>query len=1143
MHRGALIAAAALAVTIGHATTASAFTTRLHIVIANEVRTALVAGGGKSVALKLGSFSVTLSDADAKAIIEQPLAFRAGAIGPDNVIFPGMTDPSHAIEQHPFEQCQVLYEMAITAEERAYAIGCFLHGSTDAIAHHYVNYLTGETFTLNPITVGRMSSWSNVVRHITAEAMVQKAAYNLKASNFGAGPMGHAIPKSFVLRAYFDTKSPLWQLSSKHARAKFEATRAAKPGASLPTLVSTSGLAPAEQLVMAPLYIEEIEAGRKKLRTDIEAAIKTMQDPTSVDGSKLKVTAGADGVIGTLDDKTACTFGCGALYAKYFTYVSILKPRKDASGMLLPSAFDKISDKLGTDLRGFSPALVQTIENVSTRMNGALSPTSDGLDMSKADVAVTFTPLRDWSTALTTIDYETISRALVPDWLQKLEDLMSTAGVSVKIPDIVAALMQPVVQPIKDAVKTYVIDLAEAQIGTLIDEYKRNFATTSGEFGKRLTAVASTKGTVLASFFDSGLWAHSFNIAAAAIAKHELVLPEKGTDIGPATFDAAYTPSWMQPGVCDYLRTAIFPLGLDVKALLSIGDSPARVFDDPAVECHDGVLGAFAATPSLDNCRVVALPALMSSKRGSLSRSYPPSLGTKPACRYLKVDGLPDPPEMPAMPDTGPLPVDDAGNPIPVDDAGVPINPDEPGATPSTEEAGGCGCRASSRNANGGAFALLAIAAFVTARRRTVFLTGRRRKPAATANRGLTPAASRLIVMVGVGMLVGCSSTDTTTAEGDTDVAAETATEGDAEFDSSEPDVNVDSNVPDTAMMVDTKPEVFVPETGSPAAAMLTAIGDSVWSATQTRLGKTRAIEMRFHASTLEWGELRNPYGPARLRTYRSFTVDADGKTVQSTILSPSGWPIHPDNGKKETWTFAISGSPRKLTITSGAKTETFSEVAWPKPTTGLTAYVNVFSATGKINDAFCGTGSFSSIDRAALWEFARGKSSEKPIGTDVVAGAKLLTWIDTSGGDNFAVTDVDGFRTLGGTELTDQANFIVRYFGKVKHPGGTLKMREFDDDVKDAVWAFVGGKAGVSLSAADLFLEVHGKAAADSTADEPSATAAAGELSIEIFVLRCAAPIQKTEVQIALGTGAFQLVGNAPTVPQIDDLTFPPAL
>jgi len=1098
MRKGALLATTIVAVTLGHAATANAFTTRVHIALANEVRTALVAGGSKSVALKLGPYTVTLSDADAKAIIEQPLAFRAGAVGPDNVIFPGMTDPSHAIEQRPFEQCQVLYGMAITAEERAYAIGCFLHGSTDAIAHHYVNYMTGETFTLTPITSARMSSWSNVVRHIAAEAMLQKAAFNLKPANFAVGPMSHTIPKGFVLRAYFDTTSPLWQMASKHPRDKFEKNRASKPGASLATLVSTSGLAPAEQLVMAPYYIEEIEKGRVKMRTDIEAAIRTMQDWSSTDGSRLKVTAGADGVLGTLDDKTACTGTCPTLYAKYFTYVSILKPRKDAGGMILPSAFDKISDELGKDLRAFSPALVDTIVNVSTKLNGPLSATSDGMDMSKADVAVAFAPMKDWSNDLTTIDYETITRAVVPDWLQKLEDLMRTAGVSVTIPDIVAALMQPVVQPIKDAIKTYVIDLAEAQVGTLIDEYKRSFAAINTEFTGRLDAAATSKGNVLANLYDTGIWAHSFNIAAAAIAKHELVLPDPD-DVGPATFDAAHTPSWMQAGVCDYLRTAIFPLGLDVKALLSVGaDAPAKVTDDAPIECHDGSLTSFTSSPSIANCKLTALATLMTSKVGSVSRSYPPDLGTKPPCRYLAVPGLPDPPE---QPDTG-VPADDSGV-RPGDDAGAVGNPAAP-----TDADGGCGCRTTASSGNA-PWALFALASLFALRRR------------------------RALAAVAIATL-GCSSEP---SEATPTADSGSSTDAVIEPEDTEP---VDSALPDTAM----RPDVTLPETGSPAAKFLEDLGDSVWNGMQLRAGKNRAIELRFRASTLEWGEIRNPYGPARLRTYRSFIVEGDGKTVQSTVLTPGGWPTHPDNGKKETWTFEIlAGTPRTLRVTQGTRVETFTEGAWPKPTGGLTASVSVFSTSGKVNEAFCGTGSFGTIDRATLWEFARGKNLEKPTGFDVMAGAKLNTWQDLSSGDNFAVTDVPGFRDLGGTELSDQANFIVRYTGWFKHPGGTFRMRELDDDVKDAVWAIAGaGKANVSLSVGDLFLEVHGKAAADSTADEPSATVGAGNLPIEIFVLRCAAKIQKTDVMVGLG-GALQLVGSAPSIPDTSETIFPPAL
>src|SRR6185295_6095204 len=90
-------------------TRAKAYTTRVHIALANEMRDALIAGGGHAIKLKQGDAMVKIRDEDARAIMGFPLAFRAGAIGPDNMIFPGMTAPSHAIFQRSFEQCEVLY--------------------------------------------------------------------------------------------------------------------------------------------------------------------------------------------------------------------------------------------------------------------------------------------------------------------------------------------------------------------------------------------------------------------------------------------------------------------------------------------------------------------------------------------------------------------------------------------------------------------------------------------------------------------------------------------------------------------------------------------------------------------------------------------------------------------------------------------------------------------------------------------------------------------------------------------------------------------------------------------------------------------------------------------------------------------------
>ncbi|MBK7402171.1 MAG: hypothetical protein IPJ34_39510 [Myxococcales bacterium] len=1088
---------------------ASAFSTRLHIALSNDVRQALIAHG-TGIPLKLGSYVVTLTEQDKKALTEQVLAFRAGAIGPDNMAFPGMTDPSHALEQDPFTQCQLLYAEAITDEERAYAIGCFLHGSTDAIAHHWVNFLTGETFTLTPITSARKSSWTNVVRHIIAESMIQDAAFAKQPTAFSAGALAHAIPKGFVLRAYLDTASPLWQRMAKHAKTKFDAARAAKPTATLATVIGSAGLATADHLVLSPLYLAEIEASRKQLKVDVQNTVKALQDPTTVDGAKLKVTAGPDGKLGTYDDKTACSASCAALYAKYFTYVGLLAPRKDASGAALPSAFDKISDKLRDDLRLFLPSYMQTVENLSAKLNTPLSAGKDGFDISKADIATAFAPMTGWADGITTIDYETVTKAVVPDWLLEIQDLLNTVGVSVRVPDVIAALLQPVVQPVKDAVKTYVIDEAQTYVNTLVVEYRALLPATKAEYTKRLADAAGPglKGTMLDNLYTSGLYQHSFNIAAAAIAKHEVVLPLG--EVGPATFDASYTPSWMQAGVCEYLRAAIFPLGLDVRALLTVkdGSNPAiigNVVGDAPVECHDGSLSAFTGTPGVANCTLVGLESLLTSKVGSPSRAYPPTYAAaKATCLNVAVPGLPSPP---APADAGP--VDDAG--VPVDDAGGDGGP--LGAT--GDEASGCGCRTTAPDhgpSRGGLAGLLVLGVVLSARRRRV--------------------ASALAACASLG-LVACSGDGATSSDdtGTTDAGDDAS---DTAF--------VDSDTPETTTDAVADAPSDAP---TPAAKLLAALGNSVWNGKQTRAGKERAIELRFRADSLEWAEIKNPFGPARFRELRTFTPDADGKTLRSVVLSPAGWPPNPENGRKDEWTVTISGSaPRTMTLTrKGGATETFTEGEWPKPTSGLTAIVTVFSSTGPTSDAFCGTGSFGTINHKALWDFARGKSTEKSLGTDTVAGARLLNWTDPSG-KSFAITDVDGFRTLGGTDLSDQFNFLVRYIGTIKHSGGAFSMRELNDDVEGALWAFVGPKVG-SSALSDLFLEVHSKAAADSTADEPATTFAAGDVPVEILVLRCAKTLvsNQYDVQIKLGAGAFQLVGNAPSTPQFDDTLFPPAL
>lgn len=697
---------------------AGAFSTRVHIALANDVRDTLIASGADSVALRFGNYQVTFSAEDADAIRNHPLEFRAGAIGPDNTAFPGMTDPSHAIGQRPFEQCELLYKEAILPEEKAYAMGCFLHGSSDAVAHHYVNFLTGETFTLNPITSNRGQSWSNVIRHITAESMIQEALLKANPQAFENTRLNHTIPKSFVQRAYFDEQSVLWQMTAKHAKGKLDAAKAANPGASLVTVIQSSGLAAADHLILSPLYLREIDDERVATKASVDKTLADLQNPSTTDGATLGVGAGADGKLGTSDDTTACTASCPTLYSKYKVYVALTEPRFDAGNNPLPSAFEKISEKLRDDLFAFLPAYMQTVENLSSKLNEPIAPGSDGLSIDQGQVAGLFSPMTTWASDITTIDYATLAQALLPQWLISIQNALNAVGVNVQVPDLIAALMDPVVQPVKDAIQKYAIDEAKKYIEDLIAEYKQQFPTTKAEYEARLTSYAPTTlgGTVLDHILDSGLYGHSFNIAAVAIADHRAVLPigDDPVGIGPATFDASHTQSWMQVGACSYLSEAVFPLGIDVTGVMSVRTSDgtthtAVVDSDSPIECHDGSLSSFTSAPNTTNCGLTDLEALMSSSVGSVSRAYPPEQSAKPAtCAGYTITGLPEPP--PGFAGSG-------GN-------GSGGNGSGGGGVGSTlpssgsDDSGGCGCRVPEGGSSQGAWLALLGLGLIAARRR-----------------------------------------------------------------------------------------------------------------------------------------------------------------------------------------------------------------------------------------------------------------------------------------------------------------------------------------------------------------------------------------------------------------------------------------
>ena len=631
---------------------------------ANDLREALIASGDGSIQLRGSSFSVRLSPEDAAAIENQPLAFRAGAIGPDNFVFPGMTDGTHGVEQDPYRQCELLYQDALTEEERAYALGCFVHGTGDAIAHHVVNWVTGETFTLTPLSHSHMSDFDNVVGHIATESAIQHAVYDNDPSAFSASEMALSIPRGFVARNFHDPESPLFQLMARHILARVDAARAADPDAGLFDIANGLGLGPWEHLAMAPYYVNEIQNQRADLRAFVLAEIADMQDPGSERGMELMVGAGPDGMLSTEDDTTACSASCASLYARYYTFVRLLLPRRDAGGRELPSAFDKLSDELGDDLNLLLPALLETIERLSVVLNAPVTD-REGLDFRLLAEQIDFAtePMRDWLTNATAIDYETVSRAVTPQWYQDLSDFFASAGISIQPADILQILFEPIIDQVRQLVEDRVIGEAEAYLNELVSTYQARFSTWDTCI--RMKFEASTppgaERHALDDILRSGFWAYTINLMAATLANHELVLTPEGLDPlaeGPASFDASFTHMWSQAGACDYLRAEVFPLGMDIDAFLSIldGDTVLQptVDRDVPVECHAGSLSMFGE-PNATNCQHVTLDELRERFLGSTSRSYPPEAAMRmPACRNLVVPGLPDPPDPPVGEDAGP---------------------------------------------------------------------------------------------------------------------------------------------------------------------------------------------------------------------------------------------------------------------------------------------------------------------------------------------------------------------------------------------------------------------------------------------------------------------------------------------------------
>jgi hypothetical protein len=389
----------------------------------------------------------------------------------------------------------------------------------------------------------------------------------------------------------------------------------------------------------------------------------------------------------------------------------------------------------------------------------------------------------------------------------------------------------------------------------------------------------------------------------------------------------------------------------------------------------------------------------------------------------------------------------------------------------------------------------------------------------------------------------------------------------DAGVDAGEPD-EMDAGMDDTDAGPPPEEDAGGPsdvDAGRDFIDFLDLLDGTVWHGFAERAGVTRGFEMQFVGGAEPmWGEIRNPYGPARqrIRRYiRPAVLGCDSPTrctIQTTVVIPdASWETPPElRGEIEEWTLEIiEGDPRELAVydpDTGVE-DLLEEGEWTAPALGLTAEFRVYQGGdgNPISDAFCTSG--GDLDRAAVWEFARGLSNEPTIQYDIAAGIPLDYWEDVD--NKFGIRDVHGFGIdwYGGSERTDQFFFTVRYTGMISHPGGNIRMMESDsfdptdpdDDFEDAIFSFINFGVGSTLES-DLFLEVHGFAWADATPDVPVRNISAGGVPVEIIVLRCDMRFGSRGLGVALSLNDapfnYFTTGH-PIVPEIDDTLFPPVL
>jgi MYXO-CTERM domain-containing protein len=618
-----------------------------------------------------------------------------------------------------------MLDAAEDGAERAYALGCFLHGITDNNVHHVVNYFSGETFTLYPKEAADSGdlafSLLNVVRHMTVESKIEGSLVEARPDAFSNVNMRHKIASDLYRRVYLDPGNDrgLWHwFAGELVARKNDALRAAhlegfdpndhleltieeikeqgltidldrrvmdayidflKTGGVANDGLSPGGIEPGEYVLLLPEIIEDV----KRL----------------LDIAEAKGIERMDAVVDEWRAEGECSLTCPILRTKKELYEHLFQDGTDGTRSLFGQAVDLKKAQLDDVINGY----ILSVERLSN-----LVVTKGFAGMGVGDLEFAMTPLTQALDQVTDFPYE----ILFPDW-------------AVDVIQNVAPLrefLEGTFQLVKDEFKAQILARVNSYLGRLREELLaltpqvvqdlhakaqelRDIAHAQIDEA-RLAALGidlRDADAAFAHFDKSVLYANSFNSIAGALANQEVVFSQAQTSFfggGPVSFDASYQVGYTQLSVCGDYRRSFYPCGTSAIEVLQPNYESCETLEvtpemEPNVECHDGSDLEFTDNANPLTCSKRHLDEIVSNDEGHLGSytlAFPPELADRgPECFAPDIPGL----------RTDDAPADDVGG----------------GAMSDVGDDEGCACTAGRAGGSGGA-ALLWLGMLGLVRRR-----------------------------------------------------------------------------------------------------------------------------------------------------------------------------------------------------------------------------------------------------------------------------------------------------------------------------------------------------------------------------------------------------------------------------------------